>query len=90
MEPNELDPLFLLHNDPDWINSEKFNFSLDSLTATYPDGVPDRLLASCLMINRDETEAIYNDILLQLREIMGVSVEEEPESAFESELNNGY
>lgn len=71
------EPNWLIHHDPDWINSEKYSYSLDKLALAHPEGVADRVLASVLMIHRDEVEPTYKEILEKLRLVMGVEVNDD-------------
>jgi hypothetical protein len=62
----------LIESDPDFIYSKRFNYSLAELQKRYPDGCPDRIIAAVLMITEDDVEAIYQKIVVKLRNAMGV------------------
>jgi hypothetical protein len=62
----------LIESDPDFIYSKRFNYSLKELQLRYPDGCPDRIIAAVLMITEDDVEAVYQKIVLKLRNCMGL------------------
>jgi hypothetical protein len=64
----------LIHNDPDWINLKRFNNSLKELLVRYPDGAPDHVVAAGLNIDETEVDVLYNQIVLKLRQSMGVAL----------------
>jgi hypothetical protein len=61
-----------LYNDPDFIALKRFGYSLKNLLDRYPDGCPDRIIASALMITEDDVATIYEQIIQKLRDRMGV------------------
>lgn len=63
--------LNLLNTDEDFIAIKRFDFSLSQLLERYPDGAPDSVIASALMIEEDEVALLYESIVDKLREIMG-------------------
>jgi len=62
----------LIVNDEEFIYSKRFNYKLSELEARYPDGAPDRVTATVLMITEDDVEAHYQRIVRILRNAMGV------------------
>ena len=62
--------LNLLNTDDDFIAIKRFDFSLSRLLERYPDGAPNSIIASALMIEEDEVETLYESIVAKLREIM--------------------
>lgn len=62
----------MIETDPDYIASKRFDYSLNKLLERYPDGCPDRIIATALMIDEEEVEILYQNIVLKLRSIMGV------------------
>lgn len=63
--------LNLLNTDEDFIAIKRFDFSLSQLLERYPEGAPDSVIASALMIEEDEVALLYESIVDKLREIMG-------------------
>ena len=63
--------LNLLNTDEDFIAIKRFDFSLTRLLERYPDGAPDSIIASALMIEEEDVEPLYESIVNKLREIMG-------------------
>ena len=61
-----------LVTDEDFINLKRFDFSIEEVERRYPDGVPDRLIAQGLNLSDTEYEALYRDIVLRLRQDLGV------------------
>lgn len=62
----------LIESDPDFIYSKRFNYSLDELVKRHPDGCPNRVIASVLMVTEDDVDEWYQRIVLKLRAVMGV------------------
>lgn len=62
----------MLHEDPDFIALKRYDYSLKKLMERYPDGCPDRVIASALMITEDDVENMHQEIVLKLRAAMGV------------------
>jgi hypothetical protein len=62
----------LLTKDATWVNSKRFNNSLDKLLERYPEGAPDYICASALMIPEEEVPKLYDQIVAKLRKLMGV------------------
>jgi hypothetical protein len=63
-EQNEKDRV---HSDPDYIGIKRFQNSLEALLQRYPEGCPDHIVASALMITEEEAEAIYAEIVKKLK-----------------------
>ena len=63
-----------IETDQDFILLKRFEFSLSKLLEKHPDGVPNRVIASALMLTEEDVEDIYEDIILKLREFMKVEV----------------
>lgn len=64
----------MIHDLPDWINLKRFNNSLIEVLNRYPDGCPDHIVAGALMIEENEIEILYAQIVLRLRGFMGVAL----------------
>jgi hypothetical protein len=62
----------MLEQDNDWIAIKRLDYSLANLLQKYPDGVPDNIIASALMMTVEEVEALYQETIQELRELMGV------------------
>ena len=56
--------------EDDWIYCPRFNNSISCLLDRYPDGVPERIIAQVLLITEEEVEALYQGIVLKLREAL--------------------
>lgn len=63
----------LIENDPDFIASKRYNYSLKMLLERYPEGCPDRIVASALQLEEEEIDAIYQEIVKKLRKAMKVN-----------------
>ena len=61
--------------DPNFINIKRFDFSMDTLLQRYPDGAPDKVVASALMMTEEEVADFYEGVVEKLRSIMGVKNE---------------
>lgn len=62
----------MIHNDSEWINLKRFNNSVKDVLVRYPDGVPDHVIATALMIDETEVDILYAQIVAKLRGLMGV------------------
>lgn len=62
----------MIDTDPDYISSKRFDYSLEKLLERYPDGCPDRVIASVLLIEEQEVEQYYVRIVEKLRRMMKV------------------
>jgi hypothetical protein len=63
---------FLLENDPNFINTKRFGYSLKALAERYPDGAPDRIIASALSIPIVEVSATYDRVVQKMQELLKV------------------
>lgn len=57
----------LLENDPNFIAIKRYNYSIDSLLERYPDGAPDHVIANALMIDKNEVQDIYVNIVSKIK-----------------------
>lgn len=58
----------LLENDPDFLYSKRYNYSLAELKRRHPEGCPDRMVAAVLLITEDDVAERYARIVQDLRE----------------------
>ena len=61
-----------LQSEEDFIPLKRFSFSLKALLDRYPDGVPDRIIAQSLLVDEDQVEVLYQEVVEKLRVIMKV------------------
>ncbi len=60
-----------IRNEPDFIATRRFNFSLTKLLERYPDGAPDNVIAAALLLSGPSSvKSFYNKIVKKLREKM--------------------
>lgn len=59
-----------IEEDPDFILSPRYDFSMARMIERYPDGVPPHLIAGALGITEEELQEEYNEIVQTLREKM--------------------
>lgn len=64
-----------LHTDPDYICSKRFDCSVKALLERYPNGAPDRIISSSLMITEEDLQQKFNEIVQKLRRIMRINLE---------------
>lgn len=64
-----------VHTLPDFVNSKRYDHSLQKLEERYPDGAPNKVIANVLMIEEEEVEPEFEKVVVKLRDKMGV---EEP------------
>jgi hypothetical protein len=65
----------LLANDPDFIYSKRFDFSLKKLLNRYPEGAPTKVIAQSLMMTEDELQELEQSIILKIRQELRVEVD---------------
>lgn len=63
-----------VEEDPDFVNLKRFDFSLKKLVERYPEGCPNRVILSALLMSEDELDKCYNGIVEKLRAQMGVKL----------------
>ena len=68
MTTEEKDKIF---NDPDYISSKRYEYSLRNFLRQHDHGVPDSMIASLLKISTEEVSRHYNKAVLTLRKHMG-------------------
>jgi hypothetical protein len=61
-----------LNEEPDFVNAKRYDYSLAQLEERYPDGAPDNIIASALMIEEEEVEKAYDKVVEKFRGMMGV------------------
>ena len=62
----------MLNQDPDFILTKRFGFSIKRLLERYPDGAPDNVIAAALGIPEAEVEQRYQSIVRVLQGRVGV------------------
>lgn len=66
--------LLKIQNDPDFVASKRFDYSLARVLERFPDGAPDRTIAQALMISEDDVQRLYEEIVLRLRQKLKVEI----------------
>jgi hypothetical protein len=61
--------------DPDFVNLKRYGYSLDAVMQQFPDGCPDKVIASALLITEDDVRNMKDQITVKLRKMMKVDVE---------------
>lgn len=67
-------PKELVEIDDDFINNKRYDYSLKKLLEKHQDGVSNKVIAQSLMIEEQEVEALYENIIVKLRSIMKINV----------------
>lgn len=70
---NSYDIKSKVENDPDFIALRRFDYSLAKLLERYPDGCPDRIIASALGLTEEQVVELYETAVARLRLIVGVT-----------------
>ena len=60
-------------NHPTFIAIKRFSYDLDTLAAKYPDGAPDHIIASALLVAEEDVEQIWQNAVTNLKRLLGVS-----------------
>jgi hypothetical protein len=58
--------------DPDFVALKRFGYSLQTLLAKYPDGVPEKLIAQALLMSEAEVEALYDETVEKLKDHLDI------------------
>lgn len=58
--------------NPKFIYSKRFDNSLQKCIDRYPDGVPDKVIAQCLMMTEEEVEETFQKVVQKLQKVMKV------------------
>jgi len=61
-----------VNEDPDFVHTKRYEYSLALLEERYPDGAPDNIIANALMIEEEEVEVEYDRVVEKMRDLMGV------------------
>jgi hypothetical protein len=64
----------MIQHDPDYIASKRFDNSVSKIMERYPEGCPDRIIASVLMMTEEELEDRFTMIVKRLRREMKAKV----------------
>lgn len=74
-QPKEIEKVkTLLGTDPDYIFSSKYGFSLKNVLVKYPNGCPNKIIASSLMIKEEDVEKLYATIVTKLQNHLKVKI----------------
>jgi hypothetical protein len=63
-----------IKNDPDFIYSKRFEYSLQKLLERYPDGAPTKVIAQVLCVTEEEIEEITQRAIIEIRTKMKVEI----------------
>lgn len=64
----------IIKEDPDFIYSKRFDYRIDNVLERYPDGCPNKIIASVLMISENDVIRIYSETIEKLRNLMKVDL----------------
>lgn len=59
--------------EPDFIAIKRFGYDLDTLAAKYPDGAPDHVIATALLVAEEDVEQIWLNAVTNLKALLGVA-----------------
>ncbi len=59
-----------INNDPDYIHSGKFSYSVKKFLSKHPEGASPQQIADFLNISLDQYNKIYQSIILKLRRML--------------------
>lgn len=60
----------LLNNDPDFVLTRRFGYSMTALLEKYPDGVPKRLVSQALGIPEGELAIRFDAVVQELKRLV--------------------
>jgi hypothetical protein len=65
-----------IDQEDDFVYMPRFDYSLEKFLDKYPEGANNRLIAQALMMTEEEVEELYKEAVKQLREALGVTLED--------------
>lgn len=78
-EYSEKELRYLVDNVANFVAIAKYNYDIEALMEEYPDGAPNKVIASALALSETEVDRVYRRAVKKLREAMLVSIEEDNE-----------
>lgn len=63
-----------IHEEEDFVNLKRFNYSLLKVQERFPNGAPDKTIANALLLNEEDIPLIYQGIINKLREMLRVDL----------------
>jgi hypothetical protein len=63
-----------LNTDPDFAFAKRYDYSMRKLEDRYPDGAPDNVIATALMIPEDQVAPLLAILVVKIRGLMGVEL----------------
>lgn len=70
----------MIENDPDFIFSKKFDFSLDKMLERYPDGISNKMIARSLLLTEQDVSEILESIIQKFRNQLKIEVDDESQT----------
>lgn len=64
-----------IHQQPDFVNLKRYDYSLEKVMEAFPDGCPDKVIAAGLDLTEEQLKALSDSITLKLRTLMKVDVD---------------
>lgn len=64
-----------LQEEPDYIHSKRFDYSLKKLLERYPDGAPSKVIAQALLITEDELQELEEQIIVKIRQDLRIEID---------------
>lgn len=61
-----------IHEEEDFVNLKRFEYSLAKVQERYPNGAPDKTIANALLLNEEDVQIIYEGIVNKLKVLLGV------------------
>lgn len=59
-----------IDEDPDYIDSPKYDFSLKKFLSSNPNGVSDKIIAKVLKLKTDDIDKLYACAIIKLRKAL--------------------
>jgi hypothetical protein len=60
--------------EDEFVFSKRHNYSMTELENRYPEGCPDNVIASVLLMTEEEVVEAYQQLVLRYRSLMGVKL----------------
>jgi hypothetical protein len=73
---NDEDTRRRLYDEPDFVASKRYDYSLKEMEERYPEVVPDNVIATVLMLSEEEVNALYETVVRRFRDLMGVKLDD--------------
>lgn len=63
----------LVLTDETYVHAKRYENNIERVCTRYPDGCPDHVIASCLLLEEEAVEPAYEAVVAKLQALMGIN-----------------